>query len=301
MACPWPAQALALQVRRYDDGWDRFEVPTPAAAFLRSAEWLPVSDPGDRHRVRYCAAKDTWTHGDDAPPFAPLLTPPIRRLLDASPTSAARAAAAGVRSWDDPATGPDRVVLLAELLTAGTVAGSVLAPFRRAYDDAWADLVRHGSPLPWPGAGPAVVVVSCAHRLETADLRSAGPTVSVQDADARQNLALLDQCGSPVLHLRGSHGPRAAALLDEAFPGRTAAVSGVAVEVTVDGAPFETRADAPLLVTADREWLVDLVAAAIGLRGSRFRRSGPDAVRRHVAPSNDQVKPEWPCASSHGW
>jgi hypothetical protein len=279
----WPARAMAVQVRRYNDSWDRFDVPTPAAAFLSTAPWLPVSDAGDRHRVRYCAAKDTWTHGDDAPPFAPLLTPPVRRLLDASPDSAARAAATGIRSWDDPATGPDRIVLLAKLLEAGTVADSVLAPFRRAYDDAWADLVSQGAPLPWPKEGPAAVVVSRAHRLETADLRSPGPKVYVQDADARQNLALLDQCGAALVHLRGSHGTKAAALLGEAFPGRTSTVSGVAVEVTVDGAPFEAHAAAPLLVTADREWLVDLVAAAIELRGSRFRRGGPDAVRRHVA------------------
>ena len=184
-------------MRRYNDRDDRFVLATLARAFLRSAQWLPVSEPGQRTKIVYAAAGDAWTHSEDVPPFATVIVSALRALLAASPHSAARAGGLGIRSWDDRSRAHDRVRLLADLIQAGALAEGVLPPFRRAYDDAWADVADLGAGLPWRPADRRLLVVACSHRLEAAEIGAGDERVYAQDTDERQNLSLLEQCRAP--------------------------------------------------------------------------------------------------------
>ena len=282
----WPEDTLSVTVRRYNDAADRFVVPTPVTAFLRQTAWTPITVPGERSKPTFVRPADAWSHFDDAPPFAIVIAPQVRRLLQATNLSQARARGLGIRNWDDPATAADRVRLLAALFEAGEVPETVLTNFRSAYEDAWIDAVTMttgGTPLDSGERAPPVIARGT--RLDIVDLRAGGvpDPVYVQDTDARKNVQLLEQCGAPVLRLRQAHAGRVASRLEHAFGARIRRVSTVTVTVRVDGDRFVPSAEAPLLVGTDREWFLDLVAAVIELRSGRFHRGGSAALRRSVA------------------
>lgn len=282
----WPEETLNVAVHRYNDTNDRFTLPTPVAAFLTQNSWVPVTAPGDRTTATYVHAGDAWSHLNDAPPFAPVIAPQVRRLLQRSENSEARAQRIGIRNWDDPATAADRVRLLATLLESGQVPDTVLAQFRSAYENAWIGAVAAspgGTPL--DSDSHASIVVTRGSLLDVIDLRAGDDTevVYVQDTDARQNVQLLEQCAAPVLRLRHTQAAQVAARLEQAFGARIRRVSEIDVTVRVDDRPFTASADAALLTGPDRPWLVDLVAAVIELRPSRFRRTGAEALRRTIA------------------
>ena len=254
-------------------------------AFLTEAPWTPVTTPGERSKVTYIRAPEAWTHAEDVtPPFAPVITPPVRRLLRATDLSRRRTRQIGIRYWDDRATGADRVRMLAEMLIAGEVSETVLTQFRRAYEDAWTDAVApstQGTPLDTGDRAP--LIVTRGSQLDVIDLRGAGEPVYVQDTDARQGLQLLEQCAAPVLRLRDRQGPRVAARLEQVFGRRIRRVSQITLTIRIDGHAFTPSEQAPLLVGNDSEWFVDLVAAVIELRSGGFRRRGTDALRRSIA------------------
>ncbi|MBT8227012.1 MAG: DUF3883 domain-containing protein, partial [Dactylosporangium sp.] len=278
----WPNETLAVTVRRYNDDTDAFSLPTPAAAFLSEVEWLPVTAPRDRSNVTYRKAGESWSDRGDAPPFAAVIAPRVRNLIHAHPVAEVRAAHLGIRTWDDPATAADRVLLLAQMLETGQVPETVVPQFRNAYEDAWTDFVHNrpaGTPL--DGQSRAPLVVTHGATVEVIDLAAATVTdpVFVQDTDERQRLRMLERCGLPVLRLRGPEASAVADRLLTAFGTRVHRASGVHPAVTVDGIPF-TPSDTPLLVQPGQEWFADLVAAVIDLRGRNVRVGRTDVLRR---------------------
>jgi hypothetical protein len=279
----WPDDTLAVTMRRYNDSTDTFQLPTPAAAFLGEAQWLPVTAARDRTNITYNTARTAWSDRGDALPFAAVIAPRVRNLIHAHPRAEARAAHLGVRSWDDPVTAADRVRLLARLLETGQVPDTVVPPFRNAYEDAWTDFVRHrltGTPL--DGLHPAPLVVTRGTTIEVIDLTApdAIDPVFVQDTDERQRLRMIEQRGLPVLRLRRPEASAVAGRLVAAFGARVHRVSGVDPVVTVDGVTFIPSDKPPLLVQPDQEWFADLVAAVIDLRGRSTRANRTDALRR---------------------
>ncbi|MEV4666129.1 ATP-binding protein [Micromonospora echinofusca] len=279
----WPDETLTVTVRRHNDGTDAFDLPTPAAAFLSEADWLPVTAPRDRSNVTYRKAREAWSDRGDALPFAAVIASRVRSLIHARPVAEARATRLGIRTWDDPATAADRVLLLARLLETGQVPDTVVPPFRNAYEDAWTDFVRHrsaGTPLDRQGRVP--LVVTRGTTIDVIDLAAEAATdpVFVQDTDERQRLRMLEQCGLPVLRLRRPEASAVANRLVAAFGARVQRVSGVHPAVTVDGIPFIPSDTPPLLVQPDQDWFADLIAAVIDLRGRSVRASRTDVLRR---------------------
>ncbi|GAA0318212.1 DUF3883 domain-containing protein [Streptomyces polychromogenes] len=285
----WAAEALHVTVRRYNDRWDSFSLPTPVTAFLAEAEWMPVTSPRERADWRFVRPAAAWTYGDEAaPPFVPLVPPSLRRAFQAHDRAVRRTSAWGLERWDSPDTAARRVRELTGLFTAGAVPETMLATFRRAYEDAWAECAQTGQ-VPYPRGSGATVVISRGGRLEPVTLTDATDPATdvdhlyVEDTDARQLVQLLEQRGAPLLRMRNVHGDAVAALLERRFGSRVRRVSRARVEVRVDGEPFLPGSAGEPLITPDREWLLTLVAAVIDLRAGRFRRPTTESVRRGCA------------------
>lgn len=281
----WQDEVFTIPMARPSDRREAFRLSSPLRAFLTEVPWVPVSPPGNRTDIEYVRCRDAWSQADDAPPFLVVIARQVRRVVHASPATERRARELGVRLWDAPGTAADRVLLLADLWERGAVGDTVVHNFRSAYEEAWTDFVGSTSRgTPFDGATRAAVVVTRGTRLEVVDLLDpAGETVYVQDGDARQTMQLLEQSEALVVPIRGPRQEQIARRLQEAFPARVRRVSELQVTVSVDGQPFRPGSDRPLLVGADHSWFVDLVAAVVELRGSSFRRTTPEALRRVVA------------------
>ena len=90
--------------------------PSPIAAFLRLAEWVPVSG-GDEVRWRRPSACWFAPRSEQLPRFVARIDRPVRDVLDAS--AAARDLATsklGLRLWTDPSSVPTRLRDLGEIL-----------------------------------------------------------------------------------------------------------------------------------------------------------------------------------------
>ncbi|OEJ22491.1 sacsin N-terminal ATP-binding-like domain-containing protein [Streptomyces subrutilus] len=285
----WAAEALHVTVRRYNDRWDSFTLPTPVTAFLAEAEWMPVTSARERVDWRFVRPAAAWTHGDEAAPsFVPLVPPPLRRAFQANDRAVRLTIDWGLERWDSPATAARRVRELTELFRDGAVPETTMAAFRRAYEDAWAECAQ-ARQAPHPQGSGATVIVSRGGRLEPVmladdtDSPTAVDHLYVEDTDARQLVQLLEQRGAPLLRMRNAHGDAVAALLEQRFGSRIRRISRARVEVRVDGEAFHAGIAGDPLVTADRDWLLTLVAAVIDLRASRFRRPTTESVRRGCA------------------
>jgi hypothetical protein len=285
----WAADALHVTVRRYNDRWDSFSLPTPVTAFLAEAEWIPVASPRERADWRFVRPEAAWTHGDEAAPsFVPLLPSALRRAFQANDRAVRRARGWGLERWDSPETAARRVRELTELFRDGAVPETMTAAFRRAYEDAWAECAQTCQD-PYPQGSEAAVVVSRGGRLEAVTLvddTDSPNTVDhlyVEDTDARQLVQLLEQRGAPLLRMRNMHGGAVAALLQRCFGSRVRRISRARVEVRVDGEAFHAGTAGDPLIMSERDWLLTLVAAVIDLRASRFRRPTAESVRRGCA------------------
>jgi hypothetical protein len=280
----WDDRMLTVELHRYNDAADRFSWPTPATAFLEEVEWLPMAKPGERASWYYVRAESGWSHGfgeETAPTFAPLMPHALRQLTEARPRARQRLSELGVQYWDAPSTAPARVRLIADLVRDPTIASTATIALRKAYEDAWEQVVRSGEDNPLGGDTEAWIVASRRSRVVAISLDDAGSDepIYVQDVDSSQALLLLEQQSALVMRLRRDVGRVVAELLAELGKERVRRLSDTDVTVHVDGRAFSPSGQGELLVDG-RDWLVGLVTSLTELRSGRFRRVGIEAIRR---------------------
>lgn len=283
----WDDRCLRVTIRRHNDRNDAFTWPTPVEAFLRAASWVPMGSPGERGKWYFVAPADAWTHGasDEAPPsFVPLVPAVVRRLWDGGDRVAQRLGALGVRYWDDPTSGAERVRTLGAMLADDSIPDAAVVSFKKAYEEAWGDVVDTSGEDPFTGHQGGHLVVTRGGRLfvlPVEDQPDAEP-VYVQDGDQAQALRLLEQRGAALLRLRTRQGAAVAEILAPRFGSRLRRLSASRVTVRVDGQDFIPGSMGAQLINADNAWLVDLIAAVVELRTSQFRRVSPESLRRAV-------------------
>ena len=177
----WDASMMQVTFRRWNDSSDRFTWPTPAYAFLEQAEWLPMADAGERNIWYFVAPSAAWSHGggdEMAPSFAPLVPHVLRRIAEPRPRSQARLGQLGIQYWDSVTTAPARLRLLARLLLDDAVPETATAAFKKAYEDAWADVVAHNLGDPFEKHLDSHLIVTrktawlCSHSREVSKRRS---------------------------------------------------------------------------------------------------------------------------------
>ncbi len=110
--------------------------------------------------------------------------------------------------------------------------------------------------------------------------------VYVQDNESPQVLRLLEQSGSALVRLRHGHGARVVDLLAQHLGRRIRPTSTTRVSVSVDGERLEPSDAGMLLVTEERLWLLDLIAALVELRSGNSLDLAPRPSERQCPLRN---------------
>jgi hypothetical protein len=283
----WSADHLTVEWSRDRVGnKDPHAVPTPLAAFLATAAWLPAAPRSER--PAFARPDELWhfsaTADDATPSFAPLVNLATRVFLDAHPKVLAILQAAGLGIWSDPAHAARLVRDLGEAAGAGAVTDLQREHFLRAYLQAWSNVANRLEPG-LGAVGDLALVLREGSRLSVrrvADLISGNVTVYLARPGDGLHLRLLHELELPVLLIDGNlewaRGHLAAGLGD-----LVRLVDETAITVTPSG----VLEPGQLLINQLR-WMAVLVAAAadhgrgLTLPESDFERLGLKLRRLRV-------------------
>ena len=261
-------------LRRSGGNWDSVRWPTPAAAFLTRAPWLPLAGSNDFDGV---APGDCWyAPKADLPRFVSRLDRSVRDPLDASP---------GLRQimferlrlqlWTDAGTADRRIIALGDILESG-IPEAEHDSFRKAYREAWEHWIQRPEPKTLPGRLRVVVEIS--GRLTTLLLDRSDavrPTIYVGDGGWPVLDQLLTALGRPVLSAPPDQAESCAASLAKALGGKVELVRHDLLEVKVDGGTFSPEIGGAPLVGDGRDWLVELAVLIVELGSPLSNRVTP--------------------------
>ncbi|MGW4378272.1 sacsin N-terminal ATP-binding-like domain-containing protein [Kitasatospora sp. NPDC004531] len=277
----WPDSALEA---RFVGGTDRAGTlwPTPLAAFLCHAPWIPQTLDHRGRSTFVPIATAWWWSGSEQPPAYLSVVPAGLRQL-ATGKALERLDLLGVRSWSDPRTALDRLRFLPQLLSEAPqlFRGVHANAIRRAYEQAWSDLLppHQGQDGPLQPAELEALLVSRAGVLEilpaVRDDEVSEP-VYLPSPGSRQQRRLLDQVPVPVLPLDDrALGGRVHEYLADHDGFEVRSCGEAAVRVVADQLPAPQAPSMPLLEFSG-PWLRVLVAAVVEYDEDRALR--PETV-----------------------
>ncbi|MFJ1551442.1 sacsin N-terminal ATP-binding-like domain-containing protein [Streptomyces sp. NPDC088246] len=285
LAFAWPDSALEMNFVRHTDSagtpW-----PTPLAAFLTHAPWIPQTTvPGApaEGTVFATASRAWWWQGTQSPPSFLSVVPATLRSRR-STHLVTRLGLLGIRSWDDAGTALDRLGHLPDLVRTGPHLreGGHAHEIRREYEKAWAQLLPAEGGTRTADAAPTTppprLLVHRAGDLEPLDSAQTDETVFVPDPDGAQNRALLDRVPVPVIPIRDrALGARVHAFLDQRKAFDVQRCGDAAHDIQADGLPVREAVRLPLAKYAG-PWLLTLVAALLEFDEERAFRTEPVTV-----------------------
>ncbi|TWF89191.1 sacsin N-terminal ATP-binding-like domain-containing protein [Streptomyces capillispiralis] len=285
LAFSWLDSALEMHFVRHTDSagtpW-----PTPLAAFLAQAPWIPQTTvPGAPAEgiVFATAGRAWWWQGTQSPPpFLSVVPATLRSRRSAK--LVARLGLLGIRSWDDPGTALDRLSHLPNLVQAGPHLreGRHAHEIGQEYEKAWAQLLPANGGTRTTDGGPATpphrLLVHRAGALEPLDAAETDEPVFVPDPDGAQNRALLDRVPVPVIPIRDrALGARVHAFLDQGTTFDVQRCGDATHDIQADGLPVREAMRLPLTQYAG-PWLLTLVAALVEFDEERASRTEPVTV-----------------------
>ena len=252
--------------------------PTPLAAFLSQAPWIPQTQVGTDN-VIFAAADTAWWWSSEQPPpeYVGVVTAALRRGHTSKVFDRLRLL--GIRSWDDPGTARDRlgqIPALVELhphLSRGVHRYEV----SRAYERAWSQLLpAHESPVPSKPSAPPRLLVTRSEVLEVYDGGAQNTEiVYVPDPQGVQEHKLLERAPVPVLPIRDKTlGCRIEAFLSTRSRFDVRRTSAAELDISAGVLPVR-QAPRQSLVGYVGTWLNTLVTAVVDLDEERASRQAP--------------------------
>jgi hypothetical protein len=284
----WPSDALETSWERDRSGdKDARSRPTPLRAFLRTAAWLPTQRPAHGGE-RFVSPGQCWTfpiRSDDVPPrFAPLMTRPLRELLDDDATTLQRLRSLGLGVWGSDADAPRLVRYLGALFNAGRVTEAHAAQFQNTYRAAWAACTRRGDEdVLFPPDKRCYLVVDVSGSATALPLEPEGSEpipaeiVVAWREDEQSLLRLMADFGWRVLNV-DTDPDTVTAILRRRLGDRVVRASDIAPVVSLDGREFDaaTVGEARPIVGV-LPWLPLFVATLLEHQRSQFSHLGQRA------------------------
>ena len=255
--------------RHYRRDWDRRELPTPLATFLRSKAWIATDTQEEVsfRRVNECWAARTKRGGP--PRFVDRMSSTIVDFSDDKDlVELAFSEKLGLRDWQSQDTAVDR---LKDLATVSMVLASHDRPaFRREYQRAWWDVVQAGIPLPTELS----LTVNRRGRLEELNGDPEAPPNVIVTENAQQFEArVLSSAGQAVLEVGGDTSTdKVADLLDESGTFRPCRLDGAGVRLLVDDESFVPSASDPPLTSLGLSWLPEVTVLGHELLGEQLEQ-----------------------------
>lgn len=273
-----------LQRKGGNSDWVRW--PTPLAAFLSQAPWLPLSGADEFDGV---APNAGWyAPKSDLPRFVRRLDRSVRDQLDGSAElRQVMTSHLGLQLWNHIDTADRRIVALGAIWQAG-IPEAEHDSFRKAYREAWEHWHQRPEPKSLPARLP--LVVETGGRLATLILDRSDadrPMVYVGDGAWPVLEQLLTALGRPVLSAPPGQAEACATSLTRALGGKVEVVRHDLLEVKVDGRTFSASSGGELLAADGRDWLLEVgvLIAELGANLSnrvtpRTRQTLMDGLRR---------------------
>lgn len=277
----WAPDALEL---RFTGGSDQKGTPWPTllAAFLSRAPWIPQTGDDEDASAFTTAGQAWWWASAEAPPALLTVASAAVRSRQ-SDRVLTRLELLGVRRWDDPRTAADRLRHLPTLLhrMPRLRHGHLGHLLRRAYEQAWADLLPpDGFGSGWRSGNLPELLVSRAGTLDVLTAGSEPERVYVADIRGTQQRRLLDQVPLPVLPVDDrALGQRIHEHLQTQGGFLIRPTSEAELDVRVDQLPIADAPRVPLFALAG-PWLEILMVALVEFDEERSSRPRVPAARR---------------------
>ena len=253
------AECLAFDVGRFERApryRDRQTLPTPLAAFLRSAPWIAVDT---RDESGFCRAGDCWaarTRQGRPPRFIARLRDAETALVEGSQELAdlVFGKALQLRDWGAGDTATGRLRALAAV--AAALAPHDRRDFHREYRRAWNDFADLDVALPTD----LELAVNRDGRLEAlaGDVTAPSTVIVTRNAQAF-DARVLASAGHALLDV--GDAPTTTITERLAATGRFAPrrLDGIGVQLLVDGQPFIPTTGDSLLTSLGLDWLPEIV------------------------------------------
>ncbi len=277
----WEDSALSFSVYRRSRQSDWQQIPSPARAFLASAQWLRVRRPGGGGEHDWVPPSAAWliqaTEHD--PYFAPVLDGQFRSEIARSPHAQRRLVELGAHFWSEREHAVAKLFLLGRLLREGRVLPGLVAQVRNAVEETWRAIVEGDPPLQLGDLKDAFLVVARSEQLDTLPGSGSEPYFVLGSADKMLELVLVS-IGKPVLVAKGDIGQKVWTQLQTSGAAAARLILPSALVVEVDGLPASDFVEsAAPLVAGGRRWLSDLVALTLELKPTAFRPPSPGVVQ----------------------
>ncbi len=274
----WPDDALRLIWHRHKHPRDPDELvwPSPLAAFLGSAAWLPVTDPQRAGEPGFEVPRHAWyfddARGEEVPFFSPLVLGGLRRL--ASERAIVRLKALGLGDWTDRAHAVRLLFYLAGLVERDELPETGMLVFRRAYEDAW---LRVASIDPARVAGEVEDLPVVITRQDALAVRrpsdGQAPLYLLTDKNSLTG-RLLEAAELDILNIR-EREPAVLGLLRGLFGARLIAEDDLQIDIVTDGKPFVPDGSGALILDGEGRWLETLVGVVLETKRTRAGPLGP--------------------------
>lgn len=257
---------------------DTWVWPTPAASFLRAAEWMPADDPrAGTEAVRgHFRPRDVWTAapGERFPYYLRQPAVALSKAIErAGETARARLVDhARLRVLNRPATLLEQARFLAAQFHSGAVSRYYEPQFLNLYNGAWKGVAdRHAlEPAAFANVSPpALLVVRRGGEVAAvAPGASGAPPVYVRDLDDEIAVGLVQASGGALLDVKGADRKRVGAVLKALYDGRVRFLSELRYDVRADGVQIDELPRGGSAVDVC-PWLRPMTAIAVeALRGA---------------------------------
>ena len=266
------AEFFAFEIGRFERhrrDWDRRELPTPLASFLRSKAWIATNT---QEGVDFRRANECWAtriRQGGLPGFIDHVSSTVVDFTDDNALAElVFGKNLGLRDWQSQDTAADRLKDLTAVSTG--LASNDRPAFRREYKRAWCDIVQAGIPLPTDLS----LTVYRRGRLEELSGGSEVPPPVIVTKNAQQfEVRVLASAGHAVLEVGEDTSPdKVADLLDETGTFIPRRLDGVGVRLLVDDEPFVPCASDPPLTASGLSWLPEAASLGHELLGEQLER-----------------------------
>jgi hypothetical protein len=280
-----PSGWFSTVLKKTDGNYDTVTWPSPMAAFLKLAPWVPLAGAED---FEGAAPSDCWfAPRTELPRFMRRMDRAVRDLVEGSPgLQKLMAERLGMPLWTDPTKGAVKVAGLGRIFPH--VPEGEHDSFRKAYREAWLQWWEAETRQALPSA--LELVVEIGGRLSPLRVAKSGGddrVIHVADGASPMLEQLLAALGSPVLHIPAAAADGAIEALAKATGATPMRIDPKSLGVTIDGAAFAPSDAAPHLIAPGREWLAELSVLVLELNTpltsrntARARQTLHDAIRR---------------------
>ena len=251
-------------LRKTEGNWDTVTWPSPMAAFLRLARWVPLAGADE---FEGAAPSDCWfAPRTELPRFVRRMDRSVREAIESSPTlQKTLSETLGMPLWADPENAGRRVAALGGML-GDRFPESEHDSFRKAYREAWLQWAEADEVKALPSRiSLAVDRGGRLSRLDAAKDDTAREVIYLADGNSQMLEHLLSALGAPVLHVPATAADKAEAALETAIGGPLSQIRHEMLQVIVDGEEFQPSGDLPPLVGDGLEWLAELSVLVLEL------------------------------------